>query len=153
MFYNLIYRSFLWNKDKNRNIKVLVTGTILYIAAYFSLNSQYMNEIELIQKYKKYFYHIIAVDFATTVSQMFFTSPEKPKKRIQKKTKKSKNNRWQLPLLNPNINNELKPVKKELIKPVQPSIPVYADEKVEKQIEEQYNIPIYKPQNQQVNAN
>lgn len=178
MFYNLIYRSFLWNKDKKdiRNIKVFVTGTVLYVAAYFSLNTQYA-QIDFIQKYRKYFYHLLAIDLALTAAQMLFAQPTP-------KSKKRKTNRRQKipPIFVPNnflLNQPMAdhipksmsglvptigPVHNTGLVPTGPvhttdhkvTLPVYSgstnkkinNDEVE---EEQFNIPIYQPLYQPLN--
>jgi predicted tellurium resistance membrane protein TerC len=108
MFYNLIYRSFLWNNlpDRDRNIRVLITGIILYIVAYFAMNSQYTQEMELIQQNKKYIYYLASTDFATVAAQMIFSKGKQIKKQKKRKHKRPIGNHMngQIP---PLLNQEL----------------------------------------------
>ncbi|AYV77027.1 MAG: hypothetical protein Barrevirus8_13 [Barrevirus sp.] len=102
MFYNLIYRSPLWAKAKDRNIRIFVLGTILYIVFFLYLQSKYNK----LQNYKKYIYYIFVTDFLVMSLYMsyseYFKTKDKKVNKMKTKTKKkketkSKNNGPSLP--------------------------------------------------------
>jgi len=79
MFFYAIYKSPLWKNlsPKNRNIRVFMAGALLYVIFHSFLYSNYVNNIQTVNKYKKYIYYVIATDILVTV---FITSRSTQKK-------------------------------------------------------------------------
>ncbi len=76
----------------DRNIRIFVAGTILYVVAYLLLQSKYTNNIPQLQNYKKYIYHVFASDLSTVLIQMKFGQDKKDKKNKKKSKKNIKKN-------------------------------------------------------------
>lgn len=155
MFYNLIYRSPLWltNKKANRNIKVLVLGSILYISMYAFLQTKYSN-ISFLENYKKYIYHIFVSDLSTVSVQMYFQNTNTKNKRKTKTQKKSK--KLQIKKKKPQLNYKpLENKQDSLIKPLQNTqntlLNTVKDTTLVKDINSEkdtiIDIPIYVPNN------
>ena len=151
MLYNLLYRSPLWSKldNSDRNIRILVLGTILYVVAYFASNSQYLSQVSILEKYKKYLLYLAAADFATTSAQMFFSEPSKKNnKKNKKKQIKKKPVRMMPPYQLPNVlKEELYQNKKQnqnqnLDNNSSVKLPVYNSKKQEEIIDD-IQIPVY----------
>nr|QBK88453.1 MAG: hypothetical protein LCMiAC01_01300 [Mimivirus LCMiAC01] len=68
MFFYAIYKSPIWKNlsPKNRSIRVFMAGALLYVIFHSFLYSNYLNNIQAINKYKKYIYFVIAIDILVT---------------------------------------------------------------------------------------
>ncbi|MCJ7637817.1 MAG: hypothetical protein MUO21_10040 [Nitrososphaeraceae archaeon] len=173
MFYNLIYRSPLWGKKINsqdRNIRVLVAGTVLYIGMYVLLQSKYADIVPQLQNYKKYIYHIFISDLATVSVQMYFTDNVLNKNKNKKKKLRKNKVKDTLPLLpfiphniphnipnNPSINNNASPNKPKNSDNGSVGLPVYESHQKQQQqsvdVESDFQIPVYRPIHKQLNEN
>jgi len=93
MFFNTVYKLPIWkNLDKkSRNIRFLIFGSILYIIVHSFINSNYVNDIEIIQNYKHYLYYLILTDLCVVSMRMALSDDNLPKKKKQKKIQKNKN--------------------------------------------------------------
>lgn len=155
MFYNLIYRSPLWGNinSYDRNIRIIIAGTILYVGTYLLLQSKYTNNIPQLQNYKKYIYHVFVSDFTTMMIQMKF-GHDKTDQKNKKKSKKNKRNMkmkkqfQHLPLLNHSQNSQQSQLEnKKQNDENSVSLPIYNGhgQKNQDSIESDISIPIYRP--------
>ncbi|ARF09668.1 hypothetical protein Indivirus_2_47 [Indivirus ILV1] len=142
MFYNLLYRSPLWGKvrSQDRNIRIIVAGTILYVVSYLLLQTKYVNDISQLQNYKKYIYHLFASDFTIVMIQMRFSHDKKIKRKL--KNPKPKKMKLSFDKFIP-MNNYLQNHQND------EHIPVI--KKKQTDLESDIQIPIYRPINKQVN--
>jgi hypothetical protein len=96
MFFNIIYRSPIWqNLEANtRNIRILILGSIFYIIIHSFIYSRYVNAYQMVLNYRKYIYYLIMCDLAIVGLMIFlFTDSQQNKKEkqlIKKKNKKKK---------------------------------------------------------------
>lgn len=90
MFFNAVYRLSIWEDldNKSRNIRLLVLGAILYIIVHSFIYSNYVQSIDIIQKYRNYLYYLIGIDLSLVGVLMFTENTKNSNKK--KKLKKRK---------------------------------------------------------------
>ncbi len=64
MILTALFKTSLWNNipPKNRKVRIFILGIGLYIVLYALLNSGYLKNITIVDKYKKYIYFLMAMD-------------------------------------------------------------------------------------------
>lgn len=88
MIFNLFHKLNLWKTldSKDRIVRILVLGFIIYTIIYVSLLSSFTKQKFDVTGYIHYLYYIISIDFTSTVYK-FYPFQEKRKK-IKCKSKK-----------------------------------------------------------------
>jgi len=75
MFYYILRNLFPKNNTKS---KIYIVGSLLYMTLYSFINSSYVDNYDLVIKYRKFIYHIMIFDLIVTY---FCTEGKKEKKR------------------------------------------------------------------------
>ena len=72
MFVSILYKSPFWDKLplKNRIIKIIGIGVLLYVIIHSLLYSKYFNN-STFTNYRKYIYYIVVLDIITTITIHF----------------------------------------------------------------------------------
>jgi hypothetical protein len=87
----MIYKSSLWKKldSKNRYFKVFILGTLFYIILSSFLYSKYVENNEIVQKYKKYVYYMMGIDVGCTSFAYGRLKSSKPKQKSKLKEREN----------------------------------------------------------------
>jgi len=122
MFFYALHKSSLWKKisKKNRNIRIFITGSIIYIIIHSYLYSKYINEYKFINNYRKYIYFLILVDLILTFIGL---------KTNNKKRKLIKNPHYKQNMINIKSTNKLTNIVPKKENQIDTEIPVYISNK------------------------
>ena len=149
MLINAVYRLPIWYDIdiKSRNVRILIFGIILYIIVHSFIYSKYVENNELVLRYRNYLYYLIGADLVI-IGLLMLT-----KKTNKEKNKKIKNlNKFRMPYniyypqhrLNVPIKNTISVKNKnEIIKKSE------IQNLNENKVDEDINLPIYNSQKDQ----
>lgn len=88
MIFNLFHKLNFWGSlnKKDRIIRILVLGFIIYTIIYVSLISSFTKQKFDVSSYIHYLYYIISIDFASTLYKLY--SFQEKRNKIRHKNKK-----------------------------------------------------------------